>query len=76
MVIASTHWLASRVAKRPDCEQVRWASFVGGAGMAYVFVHILPELASHGQALSDAPGMETFAPTPIKEALLFLILLV
>ena len=76
MVIASSHWLASKVANRPDREQVRWASFGGGAGMAYVFVHLLPELASHGQALSDAPGMETFAPTPITEALLFLIALV
>ena len=76
MVIASSHWLASKVANRPDREQVRWASFGGGAGMAYVFVHLLPELASHGKALSDAPGMETFAPTPITEALLFLISLV
>ena len=76
MVIASSHWLASKVANRPNREQVRWASFGGGAGMAYVFVHLLPELASHGQALSDAPGMETFAPTPITEALLFLIALV
>ena len=76
MVIASSHWLASKVANRPDREQVRWASFGGGAGMAYVFVHLLPELASHGQALSGAPVMETFAPTPITEALLFLIALV
>lgn len=73
--IASAHWLAGKVVTRPDREQVRWASFGGGAGMAYVFVHLLPELASHGQALSQAPGMETFAPTPITEALLFLIAL-
>ena len=73
--IASAHWLAGKVATRPDREQVRWASFGGGAGMAYVFVHLLPELASHGQALSQAPGMKTFAPTPITEALLFLIAL-
>lgn len=46
-----------------------------GLGIAYVFVHLLPELASHGQALSKTPGMETFAPTPITEALLFLIAL-
>lgn len=71
--IASAHWLAGKVATRPDREQVRWASFGGGAGMAYVFVHLLPELASHGQALSQAPGMETFAPSPMTEALLFLI---
>ena len=73
--IASAHWLASKVAKQPDREQVRWCSFGGGAGIAYVFVHLLPELASHGEALSKAPGMETFAPTPITEALLFLIAL-
>ena len=73
--IASAHWLAGKVATRPDREQVRWASFGGGAGMAYVFVHLLPELASHGQALSQAPGMKAFAPTPITEALLFLIAL-
>ena len=73
--IASAHWLADKVATRPDREQMRWASFGGGAGIAYVFVHLLPELASHGQALSEAPGMETFAPTPITEALLFLIAL-
>lgn len=73
--IASAHWLAGKVATRPDREQVRWASFGGGAGMAYVFVHLLPELASHGQALSLAPGMESFAPSPITEALLFLIAL-
>ena len=75
LVIASAHWLASKVATRPDREQVRWASFGGGAGIAYVFVHLLPELASHGQALSEAPGMETFAPTPITEVWLFLIAL-
>ena len=75
LVIASAHWLASKIATRPDREQVRWASFGGGAGIAYVFVHLLPELASHGQALSKAPVMETFAPTPITEALLFLIAL-
>jgi uncharacterized MnhB-related membrane protein len=73
--IASAHWLASKMARQPDHTQARWASFGGGAGIAYVFVHLLPELASHGQALSKAPGMETFAPTPITEALLFLIAL-
>ena len=73
--IASAHWLASKVARQPDHKQVRWASFGGGAGIAYVFVHLLPELASHGQALSKAPGMETFAPSNITEALLFLIAL-
>ncbi len=73
--IASAHWLAGRVATQPDRNQVRWASFGGGAGLAYVFVHLLPELASHGQGLSEVPGMDTFAPTPITEALLFLIAL-
>ena len=50
--IASAHWLADKVATRPDREQIRCATFGDGAGIAYVFVHLLPELASHGQALS------------------------
>jgi len=64
LAIASAHWLASKMATRPDREQVRWASFGGGAGIAYVFVHLLPELASHGQALSKALGWKPLLLPP------------
>ena len=75
-VIAACHWLAGLIAARPEREQQRWASIGGGAGVAYVFLHLMPALSSGGSELSDAPGMLTFVPTPMVEALLFLIALV
>ncbi len=75
-VIAACHWLAGLIAARPEREQQRWASLGGGAGVAYVFLHLMPALSSGGSELSDAPGMLTFVPTPMVEALLFLIALV
>ncbi len=74
-VIAGSHWLAGVVAARPEHEQQRWASLGGGAGVAYVFLHLLPELAIGGKELSATPGMQTFASTPVIEALLFLVAL-
>lgn len=74
-VIAGCHLLAGMVAARPEREQQRWASLGGGAGVAYVFLHLLPELAIGGKALSATPGMQTFATTPVIEALLFLVAL-
>ena len=38
--------------------------------MAYVFLHLLPELASGGSELSEAPGLMDYVPTPLAEALL------
>ena len=74
-VIAGCHWLAGVVAARPESEQQCWASLGGGAGVAYVFLHLLPELAIGGKALSEAQGIQTFATTPVIEALLFLVAL-
>ncbi len=75
-VIAGCHWLAGVVAARPESEQQRWASLGGGAGIAYVFLHLMPELAIGGKTLSEAQGMQTFATTPVIEALLFLVALI
>jgi len=73
--IAGCHWLAGVVAARPESEQQCWASLGGGAGVAYVFLHLLPELAIGGKAFSEAQGIKTFATTPVIEALLFLVAL-
>jgi hypothetical protein len=56
-------------------QQRRRSSVGGGAGLAYVFVHLLPELASGGSELSKARGPIDYVPTPLVEALLFLIAL-
>ena len=76
IAIGSCHWLVALISHRPDKEQARWASAGGGAGLAYVFVHLLPELASGGSTISDAIGMERYLPSAMTESLLFLVALV
>ena len=75
LAIGSCHWLASWVASRSELQQRRWSSVGGGTGLAYVFVHLLPELASGGSELSKARGLIDYVPTSLVEALLFLIAL-
>ena len=75
LVIALFHWFAVLLADQSDSQQQRWASLGGGAGLAYVFVHLLPELASGGSELSEQIGMLPYAPTHLVEALLFFVAL-
>ena len=74
--IGSCHWLAALISRLGDRAQSRWASVGGGAGLAYVFIHLLPELASGGRTISDAMGMHRFPPDAMTESLLFLVTLV
>ena len=37
----------------------RWLSFAGGVAVGYVFLHLLPELASHGATFRTATGLST-----------------
>ena len=75
LIIASCHWYAVVLASQSDSQQQRWASLGGGAGLAYVFVHLLPELASGGSELSETIGMIPYAPTNLVEAFLFFVAL-
>ena len=43
--------------------------------MAYVFIHLLPELASGGSELSDVRGLIDYVPALLVEVLLFLVAL-
>ena len=75
LIIGSCHWLAGWISTRPDNEQIRWASLGGGAGLAYVFIHLLPELSSGGRTISNAVVTQSFVPTAMTESLLFLVTL-
>jgi zinc transporter ZupT len=44
--------------------------------LAYVFIHLLPELASGGRTISEAVNMHRYLPTAMTESLLFLVTLV
>ena len=76
IAIGSCHWLAALISRLGDRAQSRWASVGGGAGLAYVFIHLLPELASGGRTISDAIGMHRYLPNAMTESLLFLVTLV
>ena len=75
IAIGSCHWLASLISYQPEPVQMRWASIGGGAGLGYVFVHLLPELTSGGDTISQAVGMERHGRSAFMESLLFLIVL-
>lgn len=70
-VLAGTHLLALRVAGLPARTQDYLASAGGGAGVAFIFVHILPSLASGGREFSSL-DIARYAPSAIVEAILFL----
>ena len=76
IAIGSCHWLAGLLSQRPPQVQERLASFGGGAGLAYVFIHLLPELASGGRTITEAVRTQAFIPTAMTESLLFLTTLI
>lgn len=69
--LAAAHFFAYRVSRLPNKTQDVLASVGGGAAIAYIFVHLMPELAIGGRELSGL-DVTRFTPTPITEAGLFL----
>ena len=72
LAIGGCHWLAGWLASFPEQQQHRLASIGGGASLAYVFLHLLPELAAGGSELSEAQGLMSHVPTAVVESWLFL----
>ena len=55
--LAAVHLLGSRLRVSDLVPRDRWLSAAGGASVAYVFLHIFPELAAAQRALAErAPG--------------------
>ncbi len=52
LLLASVHLLCARLRVLGRQPRSRWLSFAGGVAVAYVFLHLLPEIA-HGQRLID-----------------------
>jgi len=55
LVLTFTHLLAGRLDELHQLPRSRWLSVAGGVAVAYVFVHLLPELA-HGQRVIEDSG--------------------
>ena len=58
VAFAAVHVLAPRLSFIRVVPRSRWLSFAGGVAVAYVFLHLLPELAEHERALSQAEAPE------------------
>ena len=75
LVLAAAHFFAYRVSRLSTRTQDVLASVGGGAAIAYIFVHLMPELAVGGRDLTEL-DIAQFTPTPITEAGLFLTAMV
>lgn len=67
LVLGAAHLFAARLRFITSGPRSRWLSAAGGVSVAYVFAHLLPELAE-GQAALDGQG-ESAAPAPPLEFL-------
>ena len=54
--LALVHTLAGRIRFLRGVPRSRWLSAAGGVSTAYIFVHVLPDLAAGQQAVRQAAG--------------------
>ncbi len=54
VAFASIHLLVGKLTFLSRVPRSRWLSAAGGVAVAYVFLHVLPELGSHQQALAES----------------------
>ena len=74
MVLAALHLAAPRIRKLPFVPEAVTASFAGGLAVAYVFLHLLPEIAAGNEAVGEALS-DVLEPTPLLELGIFLVAL-
>jgi hypothetical protein len=59
LLLVAVHWTVPMLRFLDNAPRSRWLSFAGGSSIAYVFLHLLPELA-HGAELLSATWALTF----------------
>lgn len=64
LLLAAVHILCPQLRFLAGVPRSRWLSFAGGVAAGYVFLHVLPELAAHGERLAAelqlAPALAEF----------------
>jgi len=73
--IAAPRILDSKILNRTQSRQDAVASFAGGVAIAYVFVHLLPELADGEQAFTQVGVIEEVPDLFIQSSLFFVALI-
>ncbi len=74
LVLAALHFLAPRLRRLPGVPEAATASFAGGISVAYVFLHLLPELAEGNREVAEALRRQVEA-SPLLDLAIFLIAL-
>ncbi len=74
-LLAALHAAAPRIRKLPFVSETATGSFAGGLAVAYVFLHLLPEIAEGNEAIGEALS-DVLRPTPLVELGIFLVALV
>lgn len=69
LALALVHLVSGRLRFLDVIPRSRWLSLAGGASVAYVFVHVLPELETRG------PALAAFAPLGFVEHHVYLVAL-
>lgn len=75
VALAVLHLAAPHIRGLPGVPERATGSFAGGLAVAYVFLHLLPEIASGNQAVGEALS-DVVQPTPLLELAIFLVALV
>ncbi len=72
--LAALHLAAPHVRRLPLVPERATASFAGGLAVAYVFLHLLPEIADGNQEIGEALD-DVVDPTPLVDLGIFLVAL-
>ncbi len=75
LLLAALHLAAPHIRRLPLVPEGSTASFAGGTAVAYVFLHLLPEVAAGNEAVGEALS-DVLRPTPLLELGLFAVALV
>lgn len=74
LVLAGLHLAATRIRKLPFVPEQVTASFAGGLAVAYVFLHLLPEIAEGNEAIGELLE-DTIEVTPLFDLGIFVVAL-
>jgi hypothetical protein len=74
LVLAALHLAAPRIRRLPFVPESATGSFAGGLAVAYVFLHLLPELVE-GKETIGAALHRVVQPTPLLDLAIFLVAL-
>lgn len=75
LALAGLHALAGRIRRLPLLPEAATGSFAGGTAVAYVFLHLLPELTEGNESIDEALG-EVLRHTPLTDLAIFLVALI